>query len=193
MITRSQTHRKKTTFPFLSLPAELRCQIYTQILTLHELYNFMEHYFLQYESSNNGKGLRRISTECPAILLVNQQIYREARNELLDQNLIIFGLFPVNINSAISPCLVKDIRCIHFVVNIDEHYVPDFHLLHIFENLRMLHEIRKEHEDKEYIVKVSINCPIVAECVKGFLIEKKGFSVEIRGEAVIKLLLAAQL
>jgi hypothetical protein len=178
MITRFQARKIKTTFPFLRLPAELRVQVYKEALSLHKIYEFMEEYSIRYQSFSRNQILPKIGKACPVILLVNKQIYKEARNELLDEPLVIFGFFPGDLISAISSNLVQKIPYIHFVAKINEDDVSNFQLIHIFEHLRTLHEVREGYGSNGHLVRVRISCPIITECVKGFLSGKDGFLIE---------------
>lgn len=169
MLTRSQIQSRKSTFPFLCLPAELRNRIYHYALNLRGIYIVMRKHFIRYHDDLGPSCQQYIQKQCPGILLLNRQVHKEARHVLIESDLTIFALFPEDINLVISPTLLQSIRTIHLVLESDRVEICDIVLMHFFVTLNYLESLRKSYRNPLFMVKLDIPCLKLAECLCVFI------------------------
>lgn len=79
-VTRAQVHFIMSIFPFLSLPAELREQIYFYCFSFKGIERFFDklYTFVKARVAKQGRMTKVPVRRTPTVLLINRQIFNEA-------------------------------------------------------------------------------------------------------------------
>ncbi|KAF2140726.1 uncharacterized protein K452DRAFT_299445 [Aplosporella prunicola CBS 121167] len=116
--TRSMTLERRTVFPFLRLPGELRNLIYSLTLNFNGTKKYLDIYFDSHTDGWHEKPI--VHKETPSILLVNKQILRESLYILHRKKLTLsHGFIPYeHVSYIISPPLLANLREVDFTRDI---------------------------------------------------------------------------
>ena len=115
LVLRSAARKRRTTFPFLLLPAELRALIYDYVL--YDAYGSVDRYMEWYMGDIDAGILAKFdyppvpALVTPSILLLNRQIYWESLHTLRRQPLVLkHGALGFPMSSLISEQTVRNIQ-----------------------------------------------------------------------------------
>lgn len=120
-VTRYHIRMRRTQFRFLELPGELRNSIYEiSFHDVHAVETYFERYYKRLQESQHpdSRGPIAVRQTTPVILLLNQEIFREAigvlRNQLLESTLNFnHGLFNLaHLEQIVCPNILQNLGSI---------------------------------------------------------------------------------